>query len=375
MVGPVAAELSSLSKSPTSRAAVGILRERAAFRTDEVGSTGNIELHRCHDSAIEGNPLPSPFAVVCLNTLRISSEAEAQSTCVELEGLLRVEDLHRNPVIVLVNGDDTLVAPSLRFSATSFTVLDSVELLKVLLSRPPRQALMHRIRARAPISLLNPYIYRGPVHENLFRGRERELTKLTALQTSYALIGPRAIGKTSLMNRAVERLRKQGAFAVNVEYSEATGEQGLCDQIIEGFIRHFGASEGLRTKISPQRVQRLIQDYVMRGSPRRVVLLVDEADLLNERCPELTSIFRLCHNNGWAKFVFLGFKKLKRAVSDRTNSVMANFAEELPLGGLELGECGSLITQPMGELGIQLSNIEEVVKAIYHETAGSPSRI
>jgi hypothetical protein len=177
------------------------------------------------------------------------------------------------------------------------------------------------------------------------------------------------------MNRAAAELRKQGVYAVSVEFSEATGEYGLCEQIIEGFIRLYGANQGLRTKISPQRVQRLIQDYVMRKDPLRVVVLIDEADLLNERCPELTAVFRLCHNNGWAKFVFFGFRKLKKAVNDRTNSIMANFAVELPIGGLDIRACGSLIAQPLGELGIQLSNLEEVVRTIHHETAGSPSRI
>jgi GTPase SAR1 family protein len=228
---------------------------------------------------------------------------------------------------------------------------------------------------KTPISLLNPYVYRGPIGKTLFFGRRNQLTTLSRLQTSYALIGPRAIGKTSLLNRAYESLLDQGYLAVRVTCSASMGDYDLAYQLLDGFVRRHGADPKLLVRVSPQRVQRLIQDYVLRGTPRRVAVLLDEADLLVDHCPEVAAVFRQCHNNGWARFVFAGFTKLSKAVNDRRNSMLANFPLELPLSGLTLEECGALIMEPMLGLGIQFANVDEVVRTIFAESGGSPSRI
>jgi hypothetical protein len=367
--------LVSLSKSPTSRAAIGILAERTGLKVSEIETTKRLELHRCEDRGTLLPLIPSPFALFCLNTPLLTSEAAAQSVSEEIIALLKIHDLHKRPAVAVLNGEGTLLVPFLQFLGTPFVSLTASELVAVLVGHPPRGALVRRILEKTPISLLNPYIYRGPIGRNLFFGREERLNRLSKLQTSYALIGPRAIGKTSLMNLAYENLLEEGYLAVRVVCGELTDDYELAREILDAFIRTHGADNRLLAKVSPQRVQRLIQDYVMRSSPRRVAIFIDEADLLADRCPELAAVFRLCHNNEWAKFVFVGFRKLRKAVNDRTKSVLANLPVELPLSGLSLEECGALVVKPMVGLDIQLLNVEEVVRTIYHESGGSPSRI
>jgi hypothetical protein len=374
-VGALGASLASLSKSPTSKAAAGILAGRVGFAQTLMDSNRWLELYECTDSGGVAIALPSPFALVVLDTAQMTSDADGQTACEELQELLRERDLHTRPAIILINGSDKPVAPVLKFSQTPSAILSGPDLVEVLIAHPPRTALMRRILARTPLTLLNPYIFRGPIGPRLFRGRHEQLKRLSTLQTSYALIGPRAIGKTSLMNMAYEKLRDEGVYTVRVEHSAAMTEQDLCVQIIDAFIREYRADEKLRLKPSPQRVQRLIQDYVMRSSPKRIAILVDEADLLNEHCPELSATFRLCHNHGWAKFIFVGFLKLLKAVSDRTHSISANLAQQVPLSGMSREECGALVVQPMLELGIHFENVEEVVSTVYQESGGSPSRI
>ncbi|MCC6235921.1 MAG: ATP-binding protein [Verrucomicrobiales bacterium] len=373
--GPEGLSLVSLIKSPTSRAAVGILAERSALGFSELESAGTLEMYRCEDRGATLPKVPSPFALFCVDTQRLTSEAEAQGLCENLMALLRHHDLHTRPAIALLNGDGRLLTSILPLLSTSFLPLTPAELVGVLLAHPPRDALYRKLRVRTPISLLNPYVYRGPIGRGLFFGRHDQLKKLSQLQTSYALIGPRAIGKTSLMNLAFESLLRDGCLAIRVVYSESMGDYDLSYQILDAFIREHGADNKLLTKVSPQRVQRLIQDYVMRSSPRKVAVLIDEADLLADRCPQLAGVFRQSHNSGWAKFVFVGFRKLRKAVNDQTKLSLTNFLTELPLSGLSLEECGALVVEPMLSLGIQFENLEDVVRTIHHESGGSPSRI
>lgn len=373
--GAAGASLVNLRKSPTAQAAVQTLAPRCEFEAIEQTTAKGIVIYECRDRAAAGIPIKSPFGLACLDTQSCATNEDAEHLVGDLYALLRTADLHSRPALILCNSPAESVRSYLVYSETPLVVLTSAEIVDVMLAHPPRRALLSRIVAASPLSRLNPYVYRGPVSRNLFIGREDQLRKLTALSSSFGIIGPRAMGKTSLLNMAYDRLRREGFYVVSTEYSEALGEQGLVLQIIDGFIRGYGADEKLRLIASPHRVHRLIQDYVFRATPRRVVILIDEADLLLSQCPKLSAIIRLCHDQELAKFVLVGFTGLRKALKDHTNSILANLAVELPLAGLSREECGALVVKPMLELGIHFENVDEVVRVIYQDSGASPSRI
>ena len=372
--GQAGSSLKGLAESPTSKAAVSILAERTNFTVLETISDHSFTLDKCEDRATAGLSLPSPFAVLCLNTNAIVTQQDRQDLMEQILGLLRDMNLHFKPVLVLTSTELGLIRSLLETSGTTFVVLDSHKLVRILLAHPPRTILMRFVRDHIPLTLINPYFFQGPiVKPNMFVGRQDQLNKLCSLQTSYALIGPRAIGKTSLMHRARDILKQNNKVAISVELSPAMSEHEFLYHIIDRFIRDYGAKHSLLNRISFQRLERLIEDISDKHGT--FAIFVDEADELPKKHQHLMDIFRHCHNEDWARIVLLGYKDLRKTINDTKNSSLNNLCHELPLSGLSLRECAGLVTDPMIELGIILEHPEKIVESIYQHSGGSPSRI
>jgi hypothetical protein len=103
--------------------------------------------------------------------------------------------------------------------------------------------------------------------------------------------------------------------------------------------------------------------------------MIDEADVMQTSCPNLAEMFRAWNDFGMVRFVMLGFKGLRKAVHDGRQTGLMHALIPLPLGGLGLKECGSLVQEPMVELDVKIADMEHVVEIIHHEAAGSPSRV
>ena len=378
-IGAAGSSLASLKESPTSRAAIGILAERSGLEIVNVVEDPTIELYRCVDKMLSGFQFNRPFAFLCLQTDAISSQEDAQNMFEQVLGLLRYHDLHTSFVIVLVASEKGGIQEMLRLSGMSCILLTPRGLVDILTSHPPRVSLIRLIRMRTPLSLINPYIYKGPVPltSSLFVGRSEQLKKLGDPQTSYALVGPRAIGKTSLMNRAHKNLEEDGWITICVECSPTMSELDLVYQILDRFIREYNASPSLLTRVGIQRMERLIEDYADKEVPKKrsVVVFIDEADEILDRFPSIAASLRHCHNRGWARFVLLGYKGLRKAISDFRRSSITNVFQEMSLSGLSIQECGALVQNLMVEMGITFQSPEKVVETIYRESGKSPSRI
>jgi hypothetical protein len=281
--------------------------------------------------------------------------------------------------------------PPIRFSEAHITPLSLEDLLQLLLTRPPRPKLLKHLVRHTPLKEMNPYVYKGPVGANMFIGRHAELQRLMDMKASYALIGPRTIGKSSLVQRAVELLRDNAKktdgkqMAVIVEFGAQMSELELIQEILRRFVHIYGAAEYLVGHASGATLERLIEDLAMRYSgheywatARRrheVLLVIDEADEMPSRCPRLSESLRKCHNAGWAKVVLVGFKALRRALNDVRSSPLMNVCQELPLESLSLEECGALVMEPMRQLEVTLENMQKVVEILYEASRGAPSRV
>lgn len=373
--GPEGTALSSLSQTPTARALVGILAQRVAFSTKEVVSDRRFEIYQCEDCSPTGIPIKSPFGLVCLDAGRIGSDEQAQELCGEVFAILREKDLHTKPALVLMNAESAPARSSLKFFQTPFVPLGPAQIVAILLAHPPRRALWRQLTSYTPLARLNPYIYKGPIDGRLFYGRQEQLKILSDLKASYALIGPRAMGKTSLMNKTYHSLKEQGFYAVRAEHSAHMTEAQLATQIIDGYITEYGADENLRSREPLNQLRVLIRDYVRRRSPKKLAILIDEADLVQARCPTLSEMFRSWNAFEMVRFIMLGFKGLRKAVYDGRLTGLMHQLNPLKLTGLGQRECGSLIQEPMVELDVKVTDLDHVVEIIHREAAGSPSRV
>jgi hypothetical protein len=382
--------LIALTLDPTSGAVVGLMATRCAFEILDHIEGDSFDIFRCRDSCQAGLPIPGAFAVVCAGPEGLKSEADTERRRSALAQGLKSEDLHYGPVICIHAGEAEGLATSMGTPDMSFTCFSLAQLLELLIAQTPRAKLIDSLVRHTPVRILNPYRYRGPVDAPMFVGRRRELQCLTGMRGSFAVVGPRAIGKSSLLRRAAEVLQEEGNEGAipNVVILTAFGanmsELDMMKELIHCFIRHYGASIHLLAHASANTLERLVEDYAARyeraagdggqsGERRhRILIAIDEADTMVETCPRLTEALRRCHSAGWAQVVLTGYRELRRAMSE-AGSPLKNICQELPLGRLSAEECSTLVLEPMLQMRIAVESPEAVVEAICEQAGGSPS--
>src|SRR5262249_30059540 len=85
-------------------------------------------------------------------------------------------------------------------------VLDQQHLVELIGLGTPEKLLNTILQQGVELSVLSPYIVAGPVADQMFFGREKEVKRIKTVQPdnhaiSYAVVGGRRIGKSSVIQR------------------------------------------------------------------------------------------------------------------------------------------------------------------------------
>lgn len=247
------------------------------------------------------------------------------------------------------------------------------DLRGLLTAQDARQALRHLVLSHVRLrSGLSPYVPTGPTTDNMFFGRSSELRDITehATESSFAVIGGRRIGKTSLMQR-LHHIRLPSAGYCSI-YHDCSLTPTLAD-FKRAPIREWRPSP-------PGAGFHSFADlFEATTTDRPLVLLLDEADklVLHDRVAqwEFFSALRGLANMNRAQVVLSGERSLRNALRD-PGSPLFNFAHEILLGPLDFNAVRELITRPLNQLEIDLGNEPlQIVNRIYQFTSGHPNVI
>jgi hypothetical protein len=121
----------------------------------------------------------------------------------------------------------------------------------------------------------NPYSYGGPVSGPHFAGREVEVAQLVSRMAngvSVAVTAPRRYGKTSLIERAAQQVRKGGGAVLSVNLMHCAGLDALAGRLVAGaYAVHGGrvrrARQGLPELVKRLRLQPAVT-FDERAQPR-----------------------------------------------------------------------------------------------------------
>ncbi len=244
------------------------------------------------------------------------------------------------------------------------------DLKDIVLSQDTRRALRKIVLASIQLrSGLSPFVETGPTTAPMFFGRERKLRDIVekADVASFAIIGGRRIGKTSMLLRLYQtHLPQEGFRTIYYDCSSTLSYQDFLSESIRGWYPS-------PPKDAPNTFSDLLESPLM---DKPLVLLLDEAD-------QLVSIdraegWRMFHtlrktaNYGQMKFVFAGEHELQKALRD-ADSPLFNFANEVRLGRLEVSAVNELVTRSMRQLEIELVDESAIVRQIYDFTSGHPN--
>ena len=195
----------------------------------------------------------------------------------------------------------------------------------------------------------------------------RQITEYAASR-SFAVVGGRRIGKTSVLTQLHRlRLPSAGFYAVFHDCSSTPTFQDFMDSPLQSCLPE---------PLVDVRSLGDLWKVALSGKP--IVLLLDEADKLvvadQEAHPKwkLFGALRWLVNSGRVQLVLSGEKSLRSAMLDPT-SPLFNLVNEILLRPLDYISLKELVTRPMRLMEIELSDEQLIVQQIFEFTSGHPN--
>lgn len=259
--------------------------------------------------------------------------------------------------------------------ACDAVVLGHSDLKAVIRDASPNTALRRAVLAQVNILNYAPFVVTGSTPDHIFFGREAELRTVCehAHVSSYAVIGGRRVGKTSLLNR-LHRVRLS-AVGFRTLYHDCSTTPSY-DSFLSTIIRDWRPESPISANIT---FGELVLNQVHSSfipTDRPLVILLDEVDKLvpndRENNWQLFNALRALANSGHAQVVLGGERTLRDALRD-PSSPFFNFANEMLIGRLDVGSVEELVTQPMQQLEVEVVDTPAVIHRIYDFTSGHPN--
>jgi hypothetical protein len=255
--------------------------------------------------------------------------------------------------------------------AYDVVALGREDLQQIIVKKDPQRALRQLVLRDVDLIAVSPFVTSGPVPDNMFFGREQELRQITENvgTTSYALVGGRRVGKTSILQR-LDRVRLP-AGGYNTLYFDCQPYPTSKEFLRAAYRRWM--DERLPGDSTPPPFTEIV-NYFAGDEP--LAILLDEIDRLAmndaaEGSP-LFSTFRALSQSGQCHFVICGERALRSKLRD-ADSPLFNFCNEMLIGMLDYRAVKELVTKPFKQLEIELVNEHELVQRIYDFSWGHPN--
>ena len=244
-----------------------------------------------------------------------------------------------------------------------FVVLDREHLASIIAHNSSRRLIEIILEQVDDLSVLSPYVVRGPVPGKMFFGRESEIKTISQSirRGDYAVVGGRRIGKSSVLLRLNRLLGDDPRY--HTIYIDC--EAHFTDDDFFAAVREHvdGPADG-----DPRSFRQMVTRLRETSSPRQVVFLLDEIDELlafdAERRPagQLFKTLRAASQEGVCRFVFSGSRTLSGHLRD-SRSPFFNFCDAITLGRLEEQSVSEIVRKPMRQLGIEMPDEEQLIRA------------
>jgi hypothetical protein len=276
-------------------------------------------------------------------------------------------------------------------TAHDFVVMDFDDLYRIFAAKDPEKTFVRVLLSQVDLTVVSPYVTSGPVPENMFFGRDYELKTIsrTIKDNSFAIVGGRKIGKTSILSK------------LHRSFTDAPDHQSfyLDCQAVQNYDDLCNALETMwqvtLAKHTPEEVQRLIARMKLELEPARsagaeqsgefiapsnerqdLVILLDEVDALlkydTANGERLFKIFRALSQEAYCRFVFCGGKVLHVSLHD-PDSALFNFCNIIRLSYLTARDTGRIIVEPMQEMGIGFEDVGRLVQGTVELSSCHPN--
>lgn len=250
-------------------------------------------------------------------------------------------------------------------------LLNYSDVTDILTAKEPSRQFRQLVLSQITLTAISPFITTGPALGRIFFGREHEIREIIehAYTDSYALIGGRRIGKTSLLKQ-LERVHfpTLGFRALYHDCSFTPTQNELVQAVILDKTWFPTTPDVISTSFA-EIIQELHND-------KPLIILLDEIDKLiaSDRTASyiLFKTLRGMANSGVCRFIFSGEIGLHAELVNPV-SPLYNFAKELIVGRLDYHAVRELVIRPMKDLEVELIDAAQMVQHIWDFTSGHPN--
>ncbi len=318
--------------------------------------------------------VPPRFPIIFLRRREFSPDDV--SDLVNFMGILGVTsffalliDLNDSPVRVEKRKDLRLLVGE---SIHDFIVLDGRALRHIMMARRPERRLIDIILSQVDLTVVSPYVTSGPVPENMFFGRDNELKTITRKikDASFAVVGGRKIGKTSILSKVYRMLAEtMDHFPLYLD----------C-QPVQDYATFFEAVSTIWDARlpgqTPQNFRSMVADLAREWRRGTIVILLDEVDALlqydMQHQETLFRVFRALSQEARCRFVFCGERVLDGRLH-APDSPLFNFCDVIHLSYLDRKSARRIIKDPMADMGIDFEDVDTTVMRIMDVSSCHPN--
>ena len=324
-----------------------------------------------YPEALQKQPLP----LIGVDSEAIPTDAEAACRMVIQETLDHLRLPFELPFLMLCRNAEKgrHLLPGDRVAL----IIDEPVLRELLFAPQPSQTLAGLLLTRGLLAL-SPYSIQGEVkNPHMFYGRERDLREIVQAATpQFLLVGPRRIGKSSLLRRLQDELpRQRPALLVLSVDLLGIGEPIQFAQLLARRLRRTPASASAVQNAAAYTDDLLRSHFTEVG--QQGLIMIDEVDMLVEADAAagfpLLSRLRSLQHDGVCSFILAGYWYLYVRTLDHSSPVH-NFATVKELGPLDAESGRILASEPMARLGIAYAD-SSLPARIVQRTGGYPSLI
>ena len=253
-----------------------------------------------------------------------------------------------------------------------FIVLDGTDLRRIILAKDHERRLIDIILQQVDLTVVSPYVTSGPVPENMFFGRDYELKTITRRirDSSFALVGGRKIGKTSILAKVYRLLADtRDYFPLYLDCQSVRDYEAFFEAVSTMWEIHLPSH-------SPEHFRRLIAQRAKERIGETIVILLDEVDALlrydTTQREGLFGVFRALSQQRYCRFVFCGERVLNSRLH-APDSPLFNFCDVLTLSYLDPPTTRRIILEPMESLGVRFADPEAAVQEIISLSSCHPN--
>jgi len=315
---------------------------------------------------IRGLPIGLMEVAVCLMQTALESSLETDETR-EINSIISVEGDNLAICLFFCFNRTERIALLEKNSTLNLVVMEEEDLVPILISKEPQETFRNLILDRLSLGRISPYQTSGPVRAT-FYGRYAIIRRIIdSTNQSFSIVGPRRIGKSSLLLKLVDNPPPKTVFifmdlsAFSFERDNYKSFFGMLKKCLADTLHEKIKVKSFFTKQNISEFSDVIQ-RISRKIGKRIVFIFDEMDSLikydRKKNYKLFREFRYMSQENICQFIFIGFRELytdKRSVK----SPAYNFFEEIRLGPLEEREALEMITQSMERIGVRFNNPED----------------